>query len=240
MIGYAARVSWGVLAVRCAETLGWNADDHAADNRTVLGGRLPAATPEGIEWHSPAVKADGRWSPLGPGLATVILHEEAAGRIEWTCCCPAAQVVACVDGTRREGLGYAERLVMTLPPARLPIRELRWGRFIASTQNCVWIQWRGPMERSWCFHNGHPVNVVTSAGHELTWSGHRLEMKRRTTLRTGRIADTVFKDARLWGRLLPAAVGDVEETKWCSRGVLTDARGQSHEGWAVHEVAIFP
>ena len=58
-------------------------------------------------------------------------------------------------------------------------------------------------------------------------------------LRSGRIADTVFGDARWLRRLLPAAVRDLDETKWCSAGTLTDAHGQKHSGWAIHEVAIF-
>jgi hypothetical protein len=169
------------------------------------------------------------------------LHEEDAGRIEWTCCCPAAQVAVSVGGTRREGMGYAERLVMTLPLARLPVRELHWGRWIGGGQSCVWIRWRGGrVERDWCFHQGRPVAATMLDKHELNWSGHRLRLERGTTLRSGRMGDTAFQDAAWLRWLLPARVGGVEETKWCSRGVLSEAQGQAHEGWAIHEVAIFP
>ena len=240
MIGYAARISWGPLAARCAETLLWGADQQPALNRTVLGGALPSVTVEGVHWLSPAVRAQGWWRPLGPGLAPVILHAEAAGKIEWTACCPAARVGVTIGDQRREGLGYAERLVLTLPPARLPLRELRWGRFIAEGQNCAWIRWRGPRERCWGFHNGRPVEATMPVDDELGWNGHRLQLDRGRTLRTGRVADTVFKDAPWLRRLVPAPLRNVEETKWCSRGVLTDSQGQAHAGWAIHEIALFP
>lgn len=240
MIGYAARISWGALAVRCAETLRWDPAESPVVNRTAFGGPLPVATAGEVCWRSPVVQAEGCWRTPGPCVSTVILHEEPAGRVEWTCCCPSARVEASVEGIRCEGLGYAERLVMTLPPARLPIRELRWGRFIAGAQSCVWIQWRGPIHRTWCFHNAIPVDADRAEAQTITWRGHRLQLEPGRILRSGRIGDTAFKDAGRWRRLLPASIVDVEETKWCCRGILTDAQGRPHAGWAIHEVALFP
>ena len=240
VIYYAARIGVGPVAVRCSETLHWRAGDPAAVNRTVLGGQLPTATSAGIAWRSRALDAHGRWAPLGSGVPTTILHEEAAGRIEWTCFCPSGPAAVSIGGEPREGLGYVERLVITLPPARLPIRELRWGRFIAARHSCVWIRWRGPPERSWCFHNSRAVDAAMPELHQLSWGGYRLRLAPGATLRSGRIADTAFKHNGLLRRLVPAAVRDIAETKWCSRGVLTDVDGREHAGWAIHEVALWP
>jgi hypothetical protein len=240
MIGYAARLNWGVFALRCSETLVWGSGQQPAVNRTVLGGALPVESPTGVEWHSRAVNADGRWRQSGAGMSSVVLYEEEAGRIEWRCCCPAAQVEVDVGGVRREGLGYAEQLIITLPPSRLPLRELHWGRFVGETQSCVWIHWGGALERSWCYHDGSLVAADRSGANELGWNGHRLRLSPGRTLRSGRVAETVFKRTPFLRRFVPSALGDVVETKWCSRGVLTAARGQRHEGWAIHEVANFP
>lgn len=240
MIGYAVRMRVGPLALRCSEALLWRAGNPADMNRVMPGGRLPTEMPDGIVWRSRAIDAKGRWCPCGLGIPTVILYEEAAGRIEWKCFCPAAQTMVSVGSNHLEGLGYVERLVITLPLAKLPIRELRWGRFIAGEQNCVWIQWRGPIERGWCYHNGRAVDAVMPDPHELVWNGHRLRLDQGTTLRTGCVLETAFKDAGWLRWLLPRAVRGIEETKWCSAGVLTDEHGHEHAGWAIHEVAIIP
>lgn len=239
MIGYAARVGVGPLAVHVSETLRWQAGDPAAQNHTVLGGALPVAATEGVDWSSPALDASGRWRPFVSGMPAEILYEDPAGRVEWTCFCPAARTTMSIGSDHYEGLGYCERLVLTLPPAKLPLRELHWGRFIADTQSCVWIHWLGPVERSWCFHNGQAVPAATRVPHGLSWNGHRLQLNGGTILRSGRIADTAFQDARWLRWLLPAVVRDLDETKWCSVGTLTDARGQRHSGWAIHEVVKF-
>lgn len=240
MIGYVARASWGPLAVRCSETLRWPAGEGAVEDRLVLGGAGPDTSASGVQWRSPKLGIAGQWQRVRPALAAVVLHEEAAGRIEWSCGCPAAGVTVDAAGGRWEGLGYAEHLVLTLPPGRLPLRELQWGRFIAEGQSCVWIRWLGPLARAWCFYQGEAAPAEFDDGPGLRWPGHRLELTPGKTLRHGRVADTVFTRAPALRRILPAALGQIRETKWCSRGVLTDAAGRRHEGWAIHEVAIFP
>ncbi len=240
MIGYAARIRLGPLAVPCSETLTWRADDPARHHHTVIGGRRPTAMSEEVIWRNSALTVDGRWRRRGLAIAPLVLHAEAAGQVQWTCLCPAAQVAVTVDGEPYAGAGYAERLVMTLPPGRLPLRELRWGRFISDEQSCVWIQWRGAAERTWCFHNGQAAHATMSGLHDLAWNGHRLKLHPGALLRTGRVADTGRQHAGLLRWLLPATVRRLRETKWCSRGLLTDDHGREHAGWAIHEVALFP
>ncbi len=240
VIGYAARLRWGVLALRCSETLVWGAPDAPAADRLVLGGALPGATAESIQWGNTKLAVAGRWRPVAAGLPAVVLHAEAAGRIEWRCVCPAAEATMALAGERRAGRGYVEQLVVTLPPGRLPLRELHWGRFIAAGQTCVWIRWAGAVARRWCWHNGQAVAAELADGPTLAWAGHRLEWGPGRTLRSGRIADTVLGSRPWLRRWLPAGWREVRESKWCSRAALTDAAGRRHEGWAIHEVVHFP
>lgn len=239
-IGYAARLRWGPVAARCSETLLWGRLAAPAASGLRWGGRLPETGPDGLHWDNPAVDARGRWRALAPAFAPQVLHEEAAGRIEWHCCCPRADAAVQVAGTRLEGLGYAERLVLTLPPARLPFREQQWGRFLGAEQDCVWIVWAAPTPRAWVFHQGQPVVAAIEAGPRLRWPDHELHLEPGTALRSGPLEATILRRAPLLRRLLPASFGRVVETKWCSPGVLTDARGQACAGWAIHEVAFFP
>lgn len=239
LIAYAARVDLGPFSAGFSEGLEWRAGNPAVRSRTRLGGLLPSTRDNEIKWGNRKLGIEGRWQAGAAALPTVILHEEPAGRIEWTCLRPAATTMVRVGREHRNGLGYAERLVLTLPPRKLPIRELRWGRFIAAEQSCVWIRWQGPVDRNWCFYLGGAVEAMMPDLHLLTWPGHRLQLETGIVLRTGRLADTVFAGAGPLRWLLPARVRNLQETKWCSRGVLTDAGGRRHEGWAIHEVAIF-
>lgn len=239
MIGYAARMSAGPLAVRLSAAIQWPAGEAVRHQRTALGGMFPVESSAGLSWDNPAVAAQGTWQLIRSGLPMVILHEEAAGRIEWTCLSPAARVCVSAGSTQYDGLGYAERLVLTLPPARLPLRELHWGRFITETQSFVWIRWQGPVERSWSFHNGQAV-AAAQKRRTTTWPGYSLELAPGVILRSGLISDNPSNQNRWVHKLMPAVIRRLDETKWCSAGILTDATGHEHSGWAIHEVVTFP
>jgi len=237
-IGYAARAGFGGFGVNVSESLCWEADGEAACDRFSLGGAPPQSSAEVISWSSRTLRVSGRWSPIVPAVSVVLLERED-GRIEWSCLSPAATARVTVGARAYEGGGYVERLVMTLPIARLPIRELRWGRFISGAQSCVWIRWAGQVERSLCFHNGRPVDAAGEPAG-LAWPGHRMHLEPGTVIRSGRIGSGGARSARWVRLLLPSAVRRIEETKWCSRGFLDDAHGNRHCGWAVHEVVVFP
>ncbi len=240
VIGYAASLRLGPLSLRYSEALSWPGPGAAARGRTIRGGGVPTATEAGVAWNSAGLRLAGEWRGRQPAIGPVSLHAEPAGEIEWTCLCPAAETAVTLDGETYAGAGYAERLVMTLPPGRLPMRELRWGRFIADTQSCVWIVWRGGVEKTWCFHNGRAVEAGMPGPRELKWDGHRLALETGATLRSGCITDTALTRAGPLRWLLPRRVRRLVETKWCSRGVLTGADGRTHAGWAIHEVVFFP
>ena len=59
----------------------------------------------------------------------------------------------------RSGLGYAERLVLTIPPWKLPIETLRWGRFLSPSDWIVWIDWQGEHPQTIVYRNGARVAV---------------------------------------------------------------------------------
>ncbi len=206
----------------------------------VSGGPAPVVEPDKIRWKNHALQIEGEWLAGLNGIPAVILHEQPAGRISWSCLRPAALTLVSSGVGRCDGLGYAERLVLDLPPGKLPIAELRWGRFISTEQSLVWIRWLGPVERNWCYHDGRQVDAAMPDLQRLTWPGHQLQLDHGIVLRGGRLAETAFPGAGPLCRLLPASVRNLQEVKWCSRGVLTGADGRQHHGWSIHEVVTFP
>lgn len=182
----------------------------------------------------PKLGVSGRWkSDAAPVEKTVF--ESAAGMVRWNCLQPRSLVKLRVGERELTGLGYAECLTMTLPPWQLPLRELRWGRFVSAADSLTWVDWQGKHTSSFAVHNGCVCELLSVSDSEIAIRDATLCMEESLTLRAGRLGATVLPGAPALGRLLPRSLADIEEEKWRSRGTLS-APGYKSKGWVIHEV----
>src|SRR5438034_9233880 len=170
------------------------------------------------------------------------LFEGPDGIVDWSCEMPRAK--ARIGDVR--GDGYAELLRMTGPPWKLPIDELRWGRFIGGETSVAWIEWRGPLPQKLVFRDGvERDGVVHDDRVELPLVGQALAcpdrlkpVPQRAVLHFGRdrvLADRTVGDALpLLKWLFPRRIRNARERKWCSRATLGEV-----SGWAIHEIVSF-
>ncbi len=203
-------------------------------------GRGPQAERDGsLRWSSRRLGFDACWKPTAPPVSRR-LFERASGHVDWDCRAPLAEAsVRSSGGATIAGLGYAERLTMTLPPWRLPLDELRWGRFVAPRQSVVWIEWCGPSPLRLVFVNGAeaPRAVIRDGGVDLT-PGALLRLGRTRALRSGQPFHALAAELSGLASVLPARLRAIEEEKWLSAGTLV-AGDTSVEGWAIHERVRF-
>jgi hypothetical protein len=206
---YQARLSWGPLALRYAGVLGGHTTLRATPEPSVDG--------DTVSWNAPRLALEGTWRAVAPER-----RESLLPGVEWRCVQPRARVSLQIGGRKLTGLGYVELLTLSIPPWRLPIDELRWGRFCSEERGAVWIEWRGP----------HPLRVALVDGARADFDPETLRLHDDRVLRSGRIGKTVIPRLK---RLFPSRIARLSETKWLSRGSLAGS-----EGWAIHEVVRWP
>ncbi len=193
-----------------------------------------------LSWDSAALKVEGVWEGLAPGLERTVL-QRPAGAVVWQCLQPASRVQFNLGTTTLAGLGYAEVLDVTLAPWDLPIHTLRWGRFVANDAAVVWIDWQGPHTFACVVLDGAEVKAAQVADTALVLGDATLALDRGRVLRDGTLGSTAL--ARLPPRLartLPGRALSLRETKWLSRGVLSRRGRPDALGWAIHEVVQWP
>jgi hypothetical protein len=237
VIGYWARLSWGPLAIPYGALL--LKPEHGQPRaRYLMRSCQPPVLDDGrIGWNAPRLGLSGHWQARVPGVRQVLL-DSSAGSIVWNCHAPCADAAVQVDGgAPLYGLGYAEHLTMTVRPWRLPIDELRWGRFMSPEHSLTWIEWRGGAPRSWVLHNGREAAGATIGAGGVSLRGGRgsLSLQEPVILRDGRLALTALRAlpaARLW---MPGGLAGARETKWLAKGIFT-AGSRVSAGWAIHEV----
>jgi len=110
LIGYSGAVEWGAVRLHYSSVLEADARDIAV-RHTLREQDEPGAKGDSIVWRSDALQVDGLWRSDSSALRETIFSCEQ-GSVEWHCLMPRARA-RCRD---RSGLGYVERLLVTIPP----------------------------------------------------------------------------------------------------------------------------
>jgi hypothetical protein len=233
-IGYRARLHSGPLTITYAAAL------DTAPRHSLQATSLDVSDRE-LHWRAPSLGVDGRWQRSSPGIRATI-YESAEGMVEWHCLIPRGD--AAIDRTGRpplHGLGYVEHLRVTIPPWRLPIRTLRWGRFLTGRQSLIWIDWQGDHNARRVYLDGDPVSASAIDDDRITIDdGSCAHFDRGLVLRHGNLGSTVFNAVPGLDSIAPARIFRMEESKWRSRAVFTRPGVETDEGWCIHEVVQWP
>jgi hypothetical protein len=236
-IGYWGRIRWKRLAVSYASVLFLPPGGLAHSRSWLTRCAEPRAGRTEVLWSSRRMGVEAGWKAAAAPVSRRLL-DERGGSIDWDCVAPAARArVLLEDGKGVTGPGYAERISMTIPPWKLPIDELRWGRFLGSDRSVIWIDWRGPRPLSLVFADGAEVAgaSVTNGGVDLPGGG-RLSLRNPRTIREGPVVPAALSAWRPFSALVPAGFARARELKSLSRGILWEPSGREVEGWAIHEV----
>jgi hypothetical protein len=240
VIGYWASLVWRRLALTWQNVVLYELGEVPVRRSSLMASPPPDVDGDAITWRAPAlgcvIDVKSQQRPIEKRLL-------GAGTdvVEWRAEAPAAAVSVELDGFATvQGTGYAERLLITVPPWRLPIRELRWGRWLdaAPSRSVVWIDWRGESPRTWVFVDGimAPSAVVTdecvSAGAVNVVVGERRTLE---ALAFSQIAATIPP----LHAVVPKSLLALRQTRWCSSGTLQEGNAAALNGRAIHEVVVF-
>jgi hypothetical protein len=233
---YCADLRWRGVHARMGSVL-CQFEGEPARTSSSMGRYNVSVAPGEISVDHPRLKFNGRWTATAPASEHT-LYESDRGAITWKCLQPASRVIASVGGRGLAGLGYAECLVVTIPPWRLPMRELRWGRFVSAEHSLVWIWWLGPHNIRLALCDGAPCHLASASDSEVVAGNAMLGIEPGLRLRDGRLRNTILPGIPGLAKLLPRSLFNVVETKWKSRATL-DIAGEKCTGWAIHELVQF-
>lgn len=236
VILYVADLRWNALKFHYASLLQVLGGAVSAAS-SLRGSAMPAVQDGTIAVNLPQLGIEGTWQELRSPTKRTIFESEH-GSVEWRCLQPMSRVNLLFRGTNRlTGRGYAECLMLSVLPWKLPMHELHWGRFLSDADAVVWIDWRGPHQYRIAVHNGEERQVSSLTQSEIVFadSDARLALDNGLVLRQGRLGDTVFPGISHLARLLPHSMLSVSECKWLSRGFMHSTKAES-SGYAIHEV----
>jgi len=241
-LGYAARLHYRGISLGYSALLNGSID-QPFEQRYCLKAQLPQWRQNQLHWQAAAFDCEARWFCCDSVTAApVSLWESTAGTASWHNLLPRARVEMTHRGSRTGGTGYAECLTLTVPPWKLPLRRLRWGRFVAVRLSLVWIEWhlRDGGRRCWLFEEGRACDggVVDEQG--IKWPHGRLRIAPGSPIRRGRLRKMAFAETPLLRALLPRRVKDIDEYKRFAPASVELHTGEIHQGWVIDETVVFP
>jgi hypothetical protein len=202
----------------------------------------PIKTDGTIAWHAAQLRCRLTCRSRVPAITQRLLDSHD-GIVDWRCEAARGDVIVeCDDLGTLRGTGYAECLSMTLPPWRLPIDTLRWGRWLSSSsdRSVVWIDWCGPHPLTTIVVDGR-MRQANIAGDEGIETGDAvLTLTDRQTLYSRSLSDTLGSLRPLLAPVLPRSWLALEDRKWRSRGTLRVAGRPDESGWVIHEHVRWP
>ena len=139
MIFYAAKLKWHGWSVSYASWLRYNPASGVLLKSRFQNVSLPVIEDNLIIWNDPRFGVSGTWRSMADRIKTRLFDSEE-GCVEWNCYQPASKVQLKIKDKILNGRGYAEQLIMTVLPWKIPMDELRWGRFGSENMNMVWIE----------------------------------------------------------------------------------------------------
>jgi hypothetical protein len=237
-IAYWATVAWYGVVVPWQRATLYDPGRAAREYTSLRATPPPGPDGDRLAWHAPAVSCELEYDRAAPAAALTLL-DDARGAIRWRCEMPAARARCAFGGFRPfAGTGYAERIELTVAPWRIPIDELRWGRWIAddASRSVVWIDWRGEMPGTWVLVDGILAGSA-AVRDDAVFLDHEasLTLDRGRTLHEESVAGVVRAVPGLAGLLrgTPLAMRDA---KWCARAALATPGESPIPGWAIHEI----
>jgi len=181
----------------------------------------------------PRLDISGRWEALASPFKHVVF-ENSVGAVIWEFIQPKSFVHVRAMDKEFTGIGYVERMTLTLPPWELSMRQFSKGRFVSTKDSLVWFDLQGEFSSRFALHNGVVCEPLSISATEIVLPEMALNMQDGVTLRSGSLGGNILPNAPTVGKLLPAKFFAVNQHLSKNPGALTGAY-HSSTGWAIQE-----
>jgi len=244
MIFYAAKLTWHGWSTSYTSWLQYDAA-HGVHLKSRFGNvQMPLIKNDLILWSDLKFGVSGTWKSMENRIQARLFDSEE-GFLNWKCFQPASKVRIQMNDRILEGRGYAEQLILTVPPWKIPMDELRWGRFGSVENNIVWIELREKEKKQWLWLNGDKIEdcIIEDEYISIPHKGMVLKLDRGIVLEAEKkifsVVEKIIRHIPGFKKVMPINFLMADEYKWLSKGEF-QARDQIlSSGMVIHEMVNF-
>jgi hypothetical protein len=244
MIFYAARITWHGLSASYTSCLQYSPGSGISLKSRFSDVQMPQIDANAITWNDSKFGISGKWISSAKKVEARIFDSDE-GFLDWKCFQPASAVQLSINGNTMKGSGYAEQLILTAFPWKIPMDELRWGRFGSDENSMVWIEIKADEKRQWLWLNGEKIENCIIEDEQIRVPDKKLvlNLDRSVILESEKkIYTVVAKLIRYipgFNKIIPRNFLMADETKWLSSAKLQANHKILSRGMAIHELVNF-
>jgi hypothetical protein len=244
MIFYAAKITWHGLSASYTSCLQYSPGSGISIKSRFRDVQMPQIDDNAITWNDSKFGISGKWISSAKKVEARIFDSDE-GFLDWKCFQPASVVQLSINGNTLKGSGYAEQLILTAFPWKIPMDELRWGRFGSDENSMVWIEIKADEKRQWLWLNGEKIENCIIEDEQIRVPDKKLilNLDRSVILESEKKIYTVVSKLIHYipgfNKIIPLNFLMADETKWLSTGKLHANHEILSRGMAIHELVNF-
>lgn len=244
MIFYASKLTWHGLSASYTSWLQYDAAYGVRLKSRFRNVQMPQKKDDLIIWGDLKFGVSGTWKSQAHMIQARIFDSEE-GFLDWICFQPASKVQLKMNNRVLEGRGYVEQLILTVPPWKIPMDELRWGRFGSVENNIVWIELIEKEKRQWLWVNGDKIEncIIKDECIFIPHNDMVLNLDQGVVLEAEKkifsVVEKIMRYIPGFKKVMPINFLMADEFKWLSKGELQAQNKTISRGMAIHELVNF-
>jgi len=192
-----------------------------------------------IGFKDHALNITGEWQRIDDSFQFP-LYSNDSRLVLWNCHHPKAIANIEFGWKDYHGFGYAETLTLTIKPWELPLKELRWGRFLSENYTIVWIHWKGQNPLNRIFLNGNEYNDAIFEDDLISFNSgkYKLEFLKISGIRKGKLSN-IFSKVPWLKALFPFTILQTQEFKYKAYSSFKEQSNIVSFGWCLYELVVW-
>jgi hypothetical protein len=190
-----------------------------------------------INFKHKFLKTDISLKKIDDPISRLLYKDGESNELIWNCHHPKAHAEINYNGNIYQGFGYAETLSCPINPLKLPMEELRWGRFLSDLHTVIWINWKNEHPLNKIFLDGTEYNDAIFEDENVIFDNgkHKLTFSEIRTIRNGKLSG-LFSKMKFLKMFFNSRLLDTVETKYKAKTTLTEDSVFLSTGWSLFEI----
>lgn len=189
-----------------------------------------------LYYENPHLQIKGSWQRLDDPIFITLFKGQKGEKLTWSCHHSKALTKIEYGGKVFKGLGYAETLYLPVKPWKLPVKIIKWGRFLSDYHTVIWIRWEGEYPVNKLFFNGTLYEDAVFDQDKISFGEAKyiLSFQEISVLRESSLASTL-SDVFFLEMFLKSRIFSIYEKKYKAKAVLNYGHDKPSIGWALYE-----